>query len=132
MHKSGVKTPSQRQLKVAEQLKHLVAQLLLTEKNFFNPKVPFVLMTVTEVRISPDLKNASVFIAISKEVEVKAALESLDKINHILKKKIAKSLQLRYVPKLKFLHDDTLNVAEKIESLLAHEKVQQDINKDSK
>lgn len=131
MSRSGVGEPSQRQLRVAMQIKGLVANMLLEEMNFFNPKVQLTLVTVTEVRISPDLKNATVFVAISKSMDPKTVIKSLAKMVYLLKKRIADSLNLRYVPRIKFLHDDTLGEAEKIDKLLSHEKVQKDLKKDT-
>ena len=130
MSKSGVKAPSQRQLRVGEQIKHLIAGMLLREKNFFKPKIDFALITVTDVNIGPDLKNAKIYVASSKDVNIRDLIASLDHIAYLFKREIGKALNLRYVPKLNFYNDNTLNEVERIQSLLSHKKVQDDLDKE--
>ncbi len=104
-----------RRQRLGDQLQ--VELALLIQREVRDPRVGFV--TVTEVRMSPDLKYARVYVSIMGEHEHKEeSLAALDRARGFLKAQIGKRLRLRYVPELRFTVDETLDHAERIESLL--------------
>ena len=115
---------SQRQLRVAEQLKHLISEIIMMG-DFQNKKVRETPITVTEVNVSPNLKKAHVFV-ISRENK-KNFIKYLNEEKFIFKKKIAEKLSLRFVPDLTFSFDNTFEYANKIEKILKEPKVLKDL-----
>ena len=115
---------SQRQLRVGQQLKHLVSEIIIMG-NFQREKVKETLITVTEVSVSPDLKKANIFV-ISRNNK-KNFIKYLNEENFIFKKKIAEKLQLRFVPDINFNFDNTFEYANKIEKILKEPKVLKDL-----
>ena len=115
---------SQRQLRIAEQLKHLISEII-TLGNFRNKKIRTIPITVTEVNISPDLKKANIFV-ISRDNK-KSFIKYLNEENFIFKKEIAEKLQLRFVPQLNFSFDNAFEYANKINKLLKEPKVLKDL-----
>ena len=115
---------SQRQLRVGQQLKHLISEIIIMG-NFQNKKVREIPITVTEVNISPNLKKAHVFV-ISRDSK-KNFIKYLNEKKFIFKKEIAKKLNLRFVPDLTFSFDNTFEYANKIEKILKEPKVLKDL-----
>ena len=108
---------SQRQLKVGEELRHLISNALL-RSNFYDEHIENNNITITEVNVSPDLKNAKVYVMPlggEKKLEV---LNSLNKATGRLKKIISNNLSLRHTPKLIFKIDETFEYAKKINDIL--------------
>ena len=115
---------SQRQLRVGQQLKHLISEVIASG-DVQNEKIRGILITVTEVNISPDLKKANIFV-ISRNNK-KNFIKYLNEKNFIFKKKIAEKLQLRFVPDINFNFDNTFEYANKIEKILKEPKVLKDL-----
>ena len=115
---------SQRQLRVGQQLKHIVSEVLILG-DFQNKKIRETSITVTEVSISPDLKKAEVFV-ISRDNN-KSFIKYLNNENFIFKKEIADKLNLRYVPQINFSFDDSFEYANKIDKILREPKVRKDL-----
>ena len=114
----------QRQLRVGQQLKHLISEIILMG-NFENEKLRKTQITVTEVNVSPNLKKAYVFV-VSRENK-KNFIKYLNEKKFIFKKEIAEKLNLRFVPDLTFLFDNTFEYANKIEKILKEPKVLKDL-----
>ena len=115
---------SQRQLRVGQQLKHLVSEVIAMS-DFQREKVKETLITVTEVNVSPDLKKANIFV-ISRDNK-KSFIKYLNEENFIFKKEIAEKLQLRFVPQLNFSFDNAFEYANKINKILKEPKVLKDL-----
>ena len=115
---------SQRQLRVGQQLKHLISEIIILG-DFQNKKIRETPITVTEVNVSPNLKKAYVFV-VSRENK-KNFIKYLNEKKFIFKKKIAEKLNLRFVPDLTFLFDNTFEYANKIEKILKEPKVLKDL-----
>ena len=115
---------SLRQLRVGQQLKHLISEIIIMG-NFQNEKVRETSITVTEVKVSPNLKKAHVFV-ISRDRK-KNFIKYLNEKNFIFKKEIAEKLNLRFVPDLTFLFDNTFEYANKIEQIFKEPKVLKDL-----
>ena len=108
---------SQRQLKVGEELRHLISNALL-RNSFYDENIENNNITITEVNVSPDLKNAKVYIMPLGGENKLNVLNSLNKSTGRLKKIISNNIKLRQIPKLIFKIDDTFEYAEKINDIL--------------
>lgn len=113
----GGKPPSQRQLRVGELLRHaLVAALGRGEVR--DPGLQGVSVTVSEVRLSPDLRSATAYVMPLGGVGTAEVVEALQRAAPFLRGVIARSVQLRSVPALSFAADTTFDHAAKIDALL--------------
>ena len=108
---------SQRQLRVGEELRHLISNALLRE-TFYDPIIENNTITVTEVNVSPDLKNAKVYIMPLGGENKSDVLDSLGKANGRIKKLISNNINLRQLPKLQFRIDETFEYARNIENII--------------
>ena len=108
---------SQRQLKVGEELRHLISSALLRE-SFYDEHIKNNNITVTEVDISPDLKNAKVYVMPLGGKNKLNVLNSLNKITGRLKKIISSNISLRQTPILSFKIDETFEYAKNIHDIL--------------
>ena len=110
-------TKSQRQLRVGEELRHLISNVLLRE-TFYDQIIENNDITITEVNVSPDLKNARVYIMPLGGENKFEVLDSLNKANGRIKKLISNNINLRQIPKLQFRIDETFEYAKNIENIL--------------
>ena len=110
-------TKSQRQLRVGEDLRHLISNALLRE-SFYDQIIENNTITITEVNVSPDLKNAKVYIMPLGGENKLEVLDSLNKSNGRIKKLISSNINLRQIPKLQFKIDETFEYAKNIENIL--------------
>lgn len=113
------KTRSQRQLRVGEQIRHELAQIL--QRGHFRNEVLAEhanLITVTEVRISPDLKNARVYVMPLGGKDIDTLLPALNEQSKYMQYELAQRLALRNTPRLSFVTDDSFGEANRIESIL--------------
>ena len=110
---------SQRQLRVGEQVRHILADIL-RRGHFRDPDLQGLNVSVTEVRISPDLKNATAYI-IPLGGDAAAAARTVKGLNRaapFLRGELAKEIELRATPALKFTADTSLDYAHRIDELL--------------
>ena len=110
-------TKSQRQLRVGEELRHLISNVLIRE-TFYDQIIENNYITITEVNVSPDLKNAKVYIMPLGGKNKFEVLDSLNKANGRIKKLISNSINLRQIPKLVFFIDESFEYARNIEKIL--------------
>mgnify|MGYP001495891364 FL=1 len=108
---------SQRQLKVGEELRHLISNALI-RNSFYDENIENNNITITEVNVSPDLKNAKVYVMPLGGENKLNVLNSLNKATGRLKKIISNNISLRQTPKLIFKIDDTFEYAKKINDIL--------------
>ena len=128
MSKGRSKAPSQRQLRVGEELRHILAHAL--ERGQLNdPLIQDVLITITEVEVSPDLKSAAAYvIPLGGDIAtMNGVIEGLNRASPYLRRILANKLYLRHTPRLSFLADTTLDQAHHIEELLREPAVARDI-----
>jgi ribosome-binding factor A len=125
LNKTG---PSQRQLRVAEEIRHVLAELFLRTE-FHDADLAKVHLTISEVRMSPDLKHAAVFITQLGNKDVTPLLPALKRVSPFLRSQLAPKLGLRVTPDLKFLPDIALEQATKINKLLHTPEVIRDLEK---
>ncbi len=114
----GPQGPSQRQLRMGELLRHALAEIM-ARGEFRDPVLASAHITVTEVRPSPDLKNATVFVTPLGGTDINAVVEALERARGYLRAQIAGKLESRFTPDLSFKPDTSFAVAERIDSLLA-------------
>ena len=108
---------SQRQLRVGEELRHLISNALLREC-FYDEYIKNNNITITEVNVSPDLKNAKVYVMPLGGENKLHVLNSLNKVSGRFKKIISSNISLRQTPKLIFKIDETFEYAKKINDIL--------------
>ena len=112
---------SQRQLRVGELVKQNLGQLFLRNE----AKIPFIntkLITVTEVRMTPDLKTARVYVIPLGGVDTKETVKILTEYAHLVRKALSKRLDIKFLPKLTFVEDNSFEYAEKIERIIKENK----------
>lgn len=122
-------TRSVRLLKVGEQVRHVMAELLARQE-VHDDVLTSHTVSVTEVRMSPDLRHATVFIKSLLGADEDVVLKALRTNTAFFQKEVAGKLKLRFAAKLKFLPDESFDEASRIEALLADPKVQQDLGED--
>lgn len=113
---------SQRQLRVAELVKQNIGQVFIRNEAKI-PNIDSSIITVTEVRMSPDLKNARVYVIPLNGTEMKETVSILTDFSHLVRKALSKRLDLKFLPKLRFLEDNSFEYAEKIEKLIKENKL---------
>ena len=112
---------SQRQLRVGELIKQSLGQIFLRDE----AKVPILEtknITVTEVRMSPDLKNARAYVIPLGGKDAENTVNILTKFSHLIRKALSKKIDMKFLPKVSFVRDNSFDYAEKIEKLIAKNK----------
>ena len=118
--------PTQRQLRVAEEIRHLLAAIF-TRGELRDPILADVKVTVTEVRISPDLKNATAFVTRLGRSDVEELLPALTRAAPYLRGELAKAMRLRVAPQVSFQPDTALEYAMHVDALLHSPEVARDL-----
>jgi ribosome-binding factor A len=126
LKKPAAAAPTQRQLRVAEQIRHVLAEVF-ARGGFRDPDLATAQVTVTEVRIGPDLKHAIAFVARLGRTDVEALMPALKRASPYLRGEVARSLRLKYAPDLSFQPDTALDYAMKIDRLLHQPEVARDL-----
>tara|TARA_B100000242_G_scaffold143753_1_gene102380 strand:- start:242 stop:640 length:399 start_codon:yes stop_codon:yes gene_type:complete len=112
---------SQRQLRVGELVKQNLGELFLRNEAKI-PNINSKLVTVTEVRMTPDLKTARVYVIPLGGVETKETVKILTEYSHLVRKALSKRLDIKFLPKLTFVEDNSFEYAEKIEKIIRNNK----------
>ena len=120
------KAPTQRQLRVGEEIRHVLAGVFL-HAAFRDPDLTDVRITVTEVRVSPDLRNATAFVARLGRSDIDALLPALARAAVYLRGQVAHGMRLRIAPNLTFQPDTTLEHAMQIDALMRTPEVARDL-----
>ncbi len=128
MTKKTAAGPTQRQLRVAEEIRHVLSGVF-ARAEFRDPELAAAHITVTEVRIAPDLKRATAFISRLGRSDVEALLPSLQRATPYLRGQVAKALRLRVAPDIVFQPDHALDYAMKIEELMHRPEIARDLGK---
>ena len=112
---------SQRQLRVGELVKQNLGELLIRNE----AKIPTInskLITVTEVRMTPDLKTARVYVIPLGGIDTKETVRILTENSHLVRRALSKRLDIKFLPKLTFVEDNSFEYAEKIERIIKRNK----------
>lgn len=118
--------PTQRQLRVGEELRHALVQTI-DRAHFRDPDLMGVSITITEVRVSPDLKNATAFVTRLGGENVDSLVAALKRASPYLRGQIAKAVKLRVVPMLSFEADLSFDYASYINNILHSPDVSRDL-----
>ena len=124
--RGGAKGPTQRQLRVGEEIRHVLAGVF-SRAEFRDPELADAQVTVTEVRLSPDLKHATAFVARLGRSDVAALLPSLKRVAPYLRTQVAHALRLRVAPDISFQPDTALEYAMYVDALLHRPEVARDL-----
>lgn len=115
--------PSQRQLRVGEQIRHIIAETF-TRGHFHEEALIDIAggITVTEVRPSPDLKQATAYVISLGGQDMETILPALNKEAHVFQKDINAKANLKFTPKVRFKHDTSFESVQKLDALLSNIK----------
>tara|TARA_B110000003_G_scaffold195501_1_gene194204 strand:+ start:1196 stop:1564 length:369 start_codon:yes stop_codon:yes gene_type:complete len=114
-------TLSQRQLRVGELIKQSLGQIFLRDEAKI-PTFDTTNITVTEVRMSPDLKNARAYVIPLGGKDTDKIINILTEFSHLVRKVLAKKIDMKFLPKVHFVKDNSFDYAEKIEKLIQKNK----------
>ncbi len=126
---TSAKGPSQRQLRVGEVLRHALAELL-ARVEIDDPELSGTSVTVTEVRPSPDLKHAAVFVAPLGGIRQKEIQTALNRHTRFLRGEVARRVSLKFMPDLRFMLDTSFDESGKIDAILRSPDVVRDLGSD--
>jgi ribosome-binding factor A len=118
---------SQRQLRVGELIRHELADML-TRGEIHDPVLEGRLITVPEVRMSPDLRLATIYVMPLGGRDADAVIEALDRNKRYVRGEIARRVNLKFAPEIRFHIDERFDEAERIEKLLRTPIVQRDLS----
>lgn len=119
-------TRSVRLLKVGEQVRHVISELL-TRQMVHDEVLTAHSVSVTEVRMSPDLRHATVFVKPLLGADEELVLKALRTNTAFFQKEVAGKLRLKYAAKIRFQSDESFDEASRIDALLADPKVARDL-----
>jgi len=118
---------SQRQLRVGELIRHELADLL-SRGDIHDPVIEGHMITVPEVRVSPDLRMATIYVMPLGGRDTAAVIEALDRNKRYVRGEIARRVNLKFAPEIRFRVDERFDEAERIEKLLRTPAVQRDLD----
>jgi ribosome-binding factor A len=119
--------PSQRQLRVAEEIRHILADIFARDM-VRDHELSGVAITVTEVRTSPDLRRATVYVTRLGRRDVDKLLPALQRAAPFLRGRVARSIRLRVAPELSFAADTSIDYAMQVSRLLHRPEVARDLD----
>jgi len=122
-------TRSVRLLKVGEQVRHVISELL-SRQMVHDEVLSAHTVSVTEVRMSPDLRHAAVFVKSLLGADEAAVLKALRTNTAFFQKEVAGKLKLKYAARIKFLADESFDEASRIDALLDDPRVRRDLDED--
>ncbi|MCX7381982.1 MAG: 30S ribosome-binding factor RbfA [Alphaproteobacteria bacterium] len=124
----SAKPPSQRQLRVAEEIRHVLAGVF-GRGEVRDHELVGVTITVAEVRISPDLKHATAFVSRLGRSDIAEKLPALRRCASFLRGQVAHALRLRVAPEIHFQADESIEYATHVDKLLRAPEVARDLKK---
>jgi ribosome-binding factor A len=121
--------PSQRQLRVGELIRHALAEML-ARGEIYDPVLASHVVTIPEVRMSPDLRLATIYVMPLGGKDLKPVLAALDNHKKYIRGEIAQEVNLKFAPDIRFMADESFEEANRIDQILRSPKVAQDLKKD--
>lgn len=123
--------PSQRQLRAGELVRHALAGIL-REEDLSDPALQGVSVTLTEVRMSPDLRHATCFVeplgaGVAAGLEATEVVKGLNRVAKFLRGRLGRQIELKFTPELRFLHDESFDEAARMNQLFAKPEVARDL-----
>jgi ribosome-binding factor A len=125
---ASARAPSQRMLRVGEQIRHVIAELL-ARAEIQDDVIASHVITITQVRMSPDLRLATAYVMPLGGKDAPKVLAALERNRRFVRGHIASTLDLQFSPDVRFREDNTFDEAMRIDMLLASPKVRQDTQK---
>lgn len=116
------RTASKRQLRVGEQLRHIIAGIL-AEDNIHDPDVTSTPITVTEVQSSSDMRNATVYVIPLGGQNEKAVIDGLNRSSGFVQAEMGKKLSMKFTPRLFFKKDESFEYGDHIDRLIRRNRV---------
>ena len=120
--------PSQRQLRAGELIRHALVEVL-REEELQDEAMHGVSVTVTEVRLSPDLRHASVFVEPLGGGHAREVVAALNRHSKFLRGRLGHGIDMKFTPELKFLHDQSFDEAARMAKLFDNPRVREDLAK---
>ena len=120
-NQSTERTYSQRQLRVGELVKQNLGEIFIRNEAKI-PSINTKVITVTEVRMTPDLKTARAYVIPLGGLEMDRTVSILTEFSHLVRKALSKKLDVKFLPRLSFVQDNSFAYAEKIERLIKKNK----------
>jgi ribosome-binding factor A len=127
-HRDSSRSPSQRVLRVGELIRHALADML-TRGEVHDPTIEAHMITVPEVRMTADLRLATVYVLPLGGKDVQEVVAALERNKKFLRGEIARRVNLKFAPELRFRADERFDEAERIEKLLRTPEVQRDLGR---
>ena len=125
---SSPQGPSQRQLRVGELLRHALSDILLA-RDIRDPDLEGVSVTVTQVKPSPDMRHATVFVEPLGGKNADVVVTALNRHRGFLRGELGRSIEIKFTPELRFVEDTSFAEAQRIEQILHSEKVARDLKR---
>jgi ribosome-binding factor A len=123
----ALRGPSQRQLRAGELVRHALVEIL-REEDLDDPALSGAPVTITEVRVSPDLRHAVCFIQPLGGENAPEVVAAMNRASKFFRGRLGRMIDLRATPELKFLHDETFDAADQMSRLFDDPKVRQDLD----
>ena len=128
-NRNETKGPSQRQLRAGELIRHALVDILARE-DMRDPGLDGVLVSVTEVRASPDLRSAKVYVAPLGRGDQDAVAAALNRAASFLRGRLGREIDMKFTPELHFHADNSFDTASHVDELLARPQVRRDLDHD--
>jgi ribosome-binding factor A len=129
-HRESAAGPSQRGLRVGELIRHALAEML-ARGDVHDPVLEGHLVTIPEVRMTADLRLATIYVVPMGGRDVKDVLEALDRNKRYIRGEISHRVNLKFAPEIRFRADERFDEAERIEKLLRTPAVQRDLKSEN-
>ena len=117
---------SQRQLRAGELMRHALVEIL-REEGLADPVLSVVSVTITEVKMSPDLRNALCFVEPLGGSHAAEVVKALNRSSRFLRGKLGRVIDMKFTPELKFVHDDSFDEAARMDRLFEDPRVRADL-----
>lgn len=128
-HSPEDRGPNHRLLRVGENIRHALSDIL-SRGEIQDPALDGVSITVTEVRCSPDLRNATIFVMPLGGVNEEDVVEGLNRCGKYIRGQLSRMVSMKYLPRLKFTTDASFGEADHIQKLLNDPRVSRDLQKE--
>ncbi len=128
-HSASKSAPSQRQLRVGEIMRHALAEMLVRGE-IHDEVIAAHVITISEIRMSPDLKLATIYVMPLGGQDLGPVLEALGNNRRFIRGELARAVNLKFAPDIRFRADESFEEAPRIDRLLDSPKVRQDVDKD--
>lgn len=124
--RAAPKGPTQRQLRAGELMRHALVEIM-REEEINDPALEGVPVTITQVRMSPDLRHATVFVEPLGGGHAAEVVDALNRHTKFLRGRLGRSIDAKFTPDLKFFHDESFNEAARMSRLFDDPRVAQDL-----